>query len=454
MTVQSESIKSIDASSVLHPYTDLNSLREQGPFIVERGEGIYVYDDNGNKYIEATGALWYAALGFGENELVEAAIAQMRKLPCYHTFYQKSTAPPALLAERLVSMAPGNMSRAFFTNSGSEAIDSAIKTVWYYNNSRGLTAKKKFIARHRAYHGVTIASCSLTGIERNHLEFDLPLPFVRHVTCPHFYREGLEGETESEFCDRLIAEIEQTIIDEGADTVAAFIAEPVMAAGGVVVPPERYFEKLMPVLKRHDILMIADEVVCGFGRTGQMFGSQTFGIDPDIVIVAKALSSGYLPIASMLVSEDICDGIADQSKNLGSYNHGFTYSGHPVSSAVALRNLELYEERNLMEHVNDMIPLFRERLKATAELPLVGEARGVGLIGGIELVADKTTRQPFDPARKIGLKCSGMAENAGIIIRPMGDALALCPPLIIKEDEINQLFDGLEATIRKLGNEL
>jgi 4-aminobutyrate--pyruvate transaminase len=438
-----------DVAHHIHPYTNLKLHLERGPVIITRGEGIYVYDQDGKEYIEGLAGLWCAALGFGEEELIKAAVEQMRKLPYYHSFAHRATNPSIDLAEKLRSIAPLPESRVFFANSGSEANDSLVKLVWYYNNSRGLTKKKKIISRLRAYHGVTVAAGSLTGLPYCHNDFDLPIPNILHTDCPHYYRNGKPGETEEEFSARMADNLEELILYEGPDTVAAFIAEPVMGAGGVIIPPKAYFEKIQQVLKRYDILMLADEVICGFGRTGNMFGCETFDIKPDAVTMAKALSSAYLPISAVLVSEEIFQAMVAESEKIGIFGHGFTYSGHPVPAAVALRNIELIEERNLLDHVRRIAPRFQERLKAFNDHPLVGESRGVGLIGALELVADKAAKRPFDPSQGIGPYCLSRAESHGLIVRALGDTLAFCPPLIITESQLDEMFDRFAKALEE-----
>lgn len=448
--LQGNSLASRDARSLIHPYTNLSVHEKTGPMIINEGKGIYVYDDNGKEYIEGLAGLWCTSLGFGEEELIKAATEQMRKLPYYHAFAHKSTEPVILLAEKLLEIAPVDFSKVFFANSGSEANDTVVKIVWYYNNSRGRPEKKKIIARQKGYHGVTIASASLTGLPPLHNDFDLPIKGILHTSCPHYYRYGKDGESEEEFSTRMAAELEQQILDEGPETVAAFIAEPVMGAGGVIVPPVGYFEKIQAVLNKYDILMIADEVICGFGRTGNMWGTQTYNIKPDILSCAKALSSAYLPISAVMVSEEIFRGMVKQSEKHGAFAHGYTYGGHPVPAAVALRTLQLMEERNIVEHVQDVAPKFIERFNALADHPLVGEVRAVGLLGTVELVADKATKRSFEPASAAGPKTYSAMQEAGVISRAVaGDNLALCPPLIITAAQIDDMFDRFEAGLNQ-----
>ncbi|KZE27301.1 aminotransferase [Crenobacter luteus] len=431
-----------DRAALLHPTTHLGRHAAQGPLIIERGEGIHVWDSEGRRYIEGMAGLWCAALGYGVPELAEAAAEQVRKLSYSHLFGSKSHEPAILLAEKLKELAPFSAGKVFFGHSGSDANDTQIKLIWYYNNLIGRPEKKKIIARDRAYHGVTLGAATLTGLAVNHKGFDLPLDYVRRVRCPHFYREGLPGETEEEFSTRLADELEALIVKEGADTIAAFIAEPVMGAGGVVVPPAGYFEKVQAVLERHDILLIDDEVICGFGRTGRWFGSQTLGMRPDTMSLAKALSSGYQPISAVLIPDSMYEVLEAGSKELGVFGHGYTYSGHPVCAAVALKNLELMQQRRVVEHAAAVADRFQSRLRAFADHPLVGEARGVGLIGAVELVSDKASRRGFAAALGVAAYCQARAEAHGLIVRAMGgDTIAFCPPLVVSEADIDELFD-------------
>lgn len=443
-----------DISYHLHPYTNAVKHKEVGPLVIERGEGIYVYDDQGQRYIEGMAGLWSVAVGFNESRLIDAAHRQMQKLPFYHTFTHKANTPSIELAEKLVQFTDGAMSGVFFTNSGSEANDTVIKMVWYYNNALGRPQKKKIIARKRGYHGVTVASASLTGLAPNHKGFDLPLPQMRHVGTPHLYREGLPNETEEAFATRLAAELDALIQSEGPETVAAFIGEPVMGAGGVIVPPATYWAKIQEVCRKHDVLLIADEVITGFGRLGTLFGSQKFDIQPDIMVVSKQITSSYLPLAAVLMSERVRQVITEYTGALGVFGHGYTTSGHPVSTAVALENIRIIEERGLVENAARMGDVLQASLRGLAEHPLVGEVRGLGLIAAVELVADKATRQPFDPLGRAGAKVVEHAQARGLIVRGIQDSIAFCPPLIIDEAQIGDLVerfsDALEAAAAEL----
>ena len=449
MTTRSNSAAR-DIEAVLHPYTNLATHRTNGPLVIARGKGIYVYDEQGKSYIEGLAGLWCAALGFADEELVEAAVEQMRKLPFYHQFSGKSHDPGIALAEKLKELAPVPMSKVFFTNSGSEANDTQVKLAWYYNNARGRPDKKKIISRRNAYHGVTVASASLTGLPSVHRDFDLPIAGILHTDCPHYWRNGEPGESEEAYTARVLRSLQALIDHEGAETIAAFIAEPVIGAGGVIVPPRGYFPAVRALLEAHDILLIDDEVICGFGRTGHPFGAQAFDIVPDSISVAKALSSAYLPIAAVMIDEHIYQACLDESRKLGAFSHGFTYSGHPVSAAVALKTLEIYERRRIFQHARDVAPKFQTRLKALADHPLVGETRGIGLIGAVELVADKATKRSFSPPVTVAPKGAVLCQEEGLIVRPILECLAMCPPLIITEAEIDEMFDRLTRALDRL----
>ncbi|MEC7970452.1 MAG: aminotransferase [Pseudomonadota bacterium] len=446
-----DSVEARDLRALLHPSTNLKLHQEHGPTVHERADGVYLWDNKGKQYLEGMAGLWCTALGYGNKELAAVAEEQMRKMSYSQLFAGRTNEPSVLLAERLIEMAPMDGGRVFFGLSGSDANDTQIKLLWYYNNAIGRPDKKKIISRKRGYHGITIASGSLTGIPTFHKEFDLPLPGVMHVTCPHYYSEGLPGETEAQFVDRLLAELEQLILQEGAETIAAFIAEPIQGAGGVVVPPQGYLPRVAQLLAKHDILFIDDEVICGFGRTGQPFGAQTFGIKPTTMSLAKALSSAYLPISAVLLPDFMHDAFVSRSDELGNFGHGFTYSGHPVCAAVALRNLEIMDEMDLYTHANRIGKVFQERLRAFADHPLVGEVRGEGLIAAVELVQEKQPRKPFNLADGVGAYCSAACQDAGVILRNLGDNVAFCPPLIINEDQVDELISkfavGLDATL-------
>jgi 4-aminobutyrate--pyruvate transaminase len=415
--------------------------------IITRGEGVYVYDEAGNKYIEGLAGLWCTALGFDNKRLVTAATQAMEQLPFYHSFGSKSHPTAIALAERLLEIAPVPMSKVFFANSGSEANDTAVKIIWYINNARGLPEKKKIIAREKGYHGVTLMTASMTGLANNHRDFDLPLDRVLHTDCPHYYRYGEDNESEEEFATRMAESLRKMILEEGPETIAAFFAEPVMGAGGVIPPPATYFEKIQAVLKEYDILFVADEVICGFGRTGNMFGTETYDLKPDMITLAKALSSGYLPISALMVSEEIFGSMVVESEKIGVFGHGFTYGGHPVPCAVALETLAIYEDMDLVGHVQATAPALQEGLTKLAAHPLVGEARGVGLIGALEIVKNKETRESFAVSDGVGAALAGRAQANGLISRAMGDSLAFAPPLVIDISQINDMLAMVQQSL-------
>ena len=430
-----------DLTYHLHPTTNLRAVQTDGPLVITRGDGVYVYDDEGRRYLEGLAGLWCASLGFSEARLAEAAYRQMKELPFYHSFSGRVPAVTTLLAEALIRIAPAGMSRALFANSGSEANDTAVKLAWYVNNALGRPQKKKIIGRQRGYHGMTIAAASLTGLPFAQTDFDLPIARFLHTDCPHYYRYALPGETEEAFGARLADNLEQLIVRENPDTVAAFVAEPVMGAGGVIVPPATYFDRVQPILRKYEILFVADEVICAFGRTGNMFGAQTYNLDPDIMTLAKALSAGYLPISADLVKGSVYDILVAQSDKLGIFGHGYTYSAHPVPAAVALETLKIYEERDIVGMVRRVGPRLLAAIGSYADHPLVGNVRGVGLLGAIELVADKATKRSFDAKAGVGAFLVKRAQHHGAILRNMpGDIIAFSPPLIISEAEIDELM--------------
>ena len=451
------SIASLDIAYHLHGYTNLRQHQRQGPLVIVEGHGVHVKDENGKDYIEAMSGLWCAALGFSEERLVEAAAQQMRRLPFFHTFANKSHTPAAELAERLITMLPVPLSKVFFNSSGSEANDTAVKIVWYYNNALGRHRKKKIISRAKGYHGVTVATASLTGLPANHRDFDLPITGIRHADCPHMYRYAKPGESEEAFATRLADALDAQIQREDPETVAAFIAEPVMGAGGVILPPKTYFEKIQAVLKKHDVLLIADEVICGFGRTGNMFGSETYGLKPDILTLAKAVTSAYLPLSATIVSESIYEAMLTESDKLGAFAHGYTYSGHPVCCAVALEAIKIYEERDILGHVRRVAPRFQAGLQRLAGHKLVGEARGIGLLGAVEIVRDKASKASFDSGRGAAALIQAACQEHGLIVRALaGDVVAFCPPLIVTEAEIDEIWsrfdDALDEAAAKLAS--
>lgn len=438
-----------DIQYFVHPYTNLKAHQTEGPLVMREGKGVWVTDDAGNKYIEGLASLWCVSLGFNEERLIDAAVEQMRRLPSYHTFAGKSHDPGIDLAERLIKIAPVPMSKVFFANSGSEANDTVVKLVWYYNNALDRPKKKKIIARIKGYHGVTVAAASLTGLPNNHRDFDLPIANIVHTECPHYYRFGKPGETEEQFATRMAEALEQKILAEGgAEHCAAFIAEPIMGAGGVITPPKTYFEKIQAVVKKYDMLMIADEVICGFGRTGQMWGSQTYDIEPDILTCAKALTGGYVPFSATLISQRVYEPIAEQSAKIGTFGHGYTYSAHPLGAAVAIEAMKIYREIDIAARVRSLAPQLHEGLRTLAASPIVGEVRGVGLIAAVELVKNKTTRESFPPGAAIAGYFAERAHAHGLVLRALGEAVALCPPLVIEPAETDEMLARFTRALR------
>ncbi len=438
-----------DAEALLHPFTNAVWLRETGAQVIERGEGVRVFDQAGRSYIEGLSGLWCCGLGFGNAELVEAARAQMEKLPYYHLFTGKSHEPAVELAEKIKALAPGRMARVFYQTSGSEANDTQVKFAWYYNNALGRPAKKKIISRQKAYHGVTIVAASLTGLPNSHRDFDLPVAGIRHLSAPHHWKHAEPGETEAAFSARLAAELEALILEEGPDTVAAFIAEPVMGAGGVIVPPEGYFPAIAAVCRRHDVLMISDEVICGFGRTGAWFGAQALDFEPTSISMAKQLTAGFLPLSAVAINGEMAEVIEANSGRIGTLGHGYTYGGHPVACAVGVKALEIYERMDAPARVRGLAPRFADHLRRHAEHPLVGEVRALGLMGALEL-APAGTRGFAEPG-KVGPRLAAEMAARGVIPRAIGDTVAFCPPMIITEAEMDEMFaplgPALDATL-------
>lgn len=444
--------QALDRDHHLHPFTDHKALAAIGSRIITKAEGCWLWDSDGNRILDGMAGLWCVNAGYGRKRLVEAAARQMAELPYYNTFFQCATPAPVELAAKLAAIAPAGLTKVFFANSGSEANDTAVKLVRYFWNLQGRPEKKIIIGRKLGYHGVTMAAASLSGLTPMHPQSDLPLPGFEHVAAPYWYGEG--GDLSPEVFGRLAAKaLEERIVQLGADKVAAFIGEPVQGAGGVIIPPDGYWREIQAICKRHDVLLIADEVICGFGRTGRWWGSETFEISPDMLTMAKGLSSGYLPISAVMVGERVGRALADSGEE---WVHGFTYSGHPVAAAVALENIRIMEEEGLHERASGPIgQAFADMLHALTDHPLVGEARSVGLIGAIELVADKAARQHFPEEREVGLICRGHCIDNGLVMRAIRDIMVLSPPLIISEAEIEEIGSrarkALDLTAKQLG---
>lgn len=427
-------------SSVIYPVTNLKSVEQIN---IVRGKGVYVYDDTGNQYLEGLSGLWCSALGYGNEELIEAISSQLHTLSYSHLFGGRTHPVVMELADRLAAMVPVKDARVFFSNSGSEANDSQIKMLRYYANAIGKPEKKKIIALDRGYHGVTVAAAALTGLPVMHSHFDLPVDAlgILRADCPHYFRGRVGAETEEEFVERLLKNLQQLIHDEGADTIVAFVAEPLMGAGGVIVSPQGYLPQVQSLLNENDIFLWADEVICGFGRTGNDFGSTTMGIQPDIMSLAKQLSSAYVPISAAVIPGAMYEAMIDQSAEVGVFGHGYTYTGHPVACAAALKALEIYERDGLFARAAKQGAYLQSRLQEFASHELVGEVRGKGLIGAVELVADKGTGQAFADG-KVGVFAQRACQDEGLLLRAVaGNSVAFCPPLIIKEAQIDEMIE-------------
>ena len=428
------------ATSLLEPHSDL--AREDAPFIATHGDGVWIVDSDGRRYLEGVAGLWCATLGFSEERLVRAATRQLRRLPFYGSFDHRTHDGAIELAQRLVAMSPVPMARTFFACSGSEANDSAVKVAWFANAALGRPGRRKVLAHDRGYHGATVAAASLTGLARMHRGFGLPEIPVVHVPSPDYRRCALPGESEDEFAARLADGVERTILREDPETVAAFVTEPVLGAGGLIVPPRAYFDRLQEVLRRHDILLVADEVITGFGRTGRMFGCETFGLRPDMITLAKGLSAAYFPISALLVNDRVAGALVEGSRSFGSFSHGFTYSGHPVGAAVALETLSIYDEIDVPARCRVAGAILRTRLAPLLGHPLVDDVRGCGLLAGIELAGGASA------------SVVARAQEHGLILRAMGDTLVLAPPAVIQPDEIELAVELLERALDDVASEM
>ena len=455
MNIPLNSARARDIASQVHPQTNLLKHSEEGALVVESGDGIYIRDDDGNRYIETVSGLWCASLGFANERLAKVAYEQMRTLGFYHSFRNKANTPSIDLAEALLALAPVPMSKAVFQCSGSEANDTAIKLVWYYHNALGKPEKKKIIGRRKGYHGSTIGAVSLSGKPDMHAEFDLPVsPRFLHVDPPHHYRFAQPGESEDDFATRMADELEALILEEGPETVAAFFAEPVMGAGGGLVPPATYFAKVQAVLAKYEVLFVADEVICGFGRTGNWWGSQTFDLRPDIITCAKALSGAFQPISAILIGEKIYQAMLEESRKVGIFAHGFTFAGHPVAAAVARETLRIYEEDDIIGHVQRIAPHFQAAVRALGARDNVDDIHGVGLLASLELVTDKATKATFPAEAGLGDRIEQAAYRNGLILRNIGDRIALAPPLIITEEQIDEMMTRVAKVIDEVTAEI
>jgi 4-aminobutyrate---pyruvate transaminase len=450
----SNSIEARDIASLVHMQTNLRRHQRQGPLVIVRGEGCRVFDDCGRDYIESVAGLWCASLGFNSERLAKVAYEQMRRLGYYHLYRHRSNEPAVELAEMLLKIAPVPMARVVFQCSGSEANDTAIKLAWYYWNAERQPQRTKIIARRMGYHGNTCAAVSLSGKSDMHAGFGLPFAPFKHTEFPHYYRLHEPGETEMEFSARMAEALETLIQSEGPDTIAAFFAEPVMGAGGAIVPPQGYFEKVQAVLRKHDILFVADEVICGFARTGELWGSQTYGIRPDMMTSAKALSAAMQPISAVLISDRIHAAMLAQSDKLGNFAHGYTYAGHPVAAAVALEVQKIYAEIDIVARAKRLGAVLASALGRLKAHPLVGDVRGAGLILGMELMRDGERRIPFDAALNVGARAEAASRRHGLIVRVVGDRLVFAPPLVIEASDIEEIAERLKRALDDVEKDL
>ena len=452
-----QELQDLDLRFAFHPFTSIHDHEASGPLVIVEGQGCRLTDSLGRSYLDAMAGLWCVNIGYGNLEMADAIRAQVARLSYYHSFSSMANDVSTLLAEKLVTSAPVPMARAFFGNSGSDANDTNLKLVWYYNNVLDRPEKKKVISRIRGYHGVTVATAGLTGLDSLHAGFDVPLPMIRHVRAPYRLWEAEPGMTDAEFVSRLAAELEALIVAEGPETVAAFIAEPVQAAGGVIVPPAGYFAAIGEVLRRHDVLLIADEVVCGFGRLGRWFGTELYGLQPDLMTLAKGITSGYVPMSASLVSERVWEVLSQGSERYGVFGHGYTYTAHPLAAAAALTNLGILEREGLVEQAAKRGAYLRERLhERFDDHPLVGEVRGEGHIAAVEFVARREPATRFDPSLRVGARMARASRAHGVITRalPASDTIAFSPPFIVTEPEIDEMVDGTRRALDDVAAEL
>ena len=458
--LNTDTLHTMDRAHFFHPSTNVRQHADgKTPNrIVTGGHGVYIEDTDGKKSLDAFAGLYCVNIGYGRREMADAIYEQAKNLAYYHSYVGTGSEPAILLSDKIIAMAPEGMSRVYYGMSGSDANETQIKLVWYYNNILGRTRKKKIISRWRGYHGSGVMTGSLTGLDAFHKAFDLPRDPIMHTVCPHYYRHAEPGMSESEFSDWCAGELEQMIVDEGPETVAAFIGEPVMGTGGLIPPPEGYWEKIQAVLSKYDVLLIADEVVTGFGRVGTPFGCHHYGIRPDLITIAKGLTSAYLPLSGVIVGDRVWEVLEEGSDKLGPIGHGWTYSAHPLCAAAGLKNLEIIENENLIEHTAEVGDYFQQRLHETFDdHPLVGEVRGVGLMAGVEFAKSKERLAPFDAGLKVGARVSSAAAEGGLIARamPHGDILGFAPPLVVSREEVDTIVaiskKAVDSVAREIG---
>jgi putrescine---pyruvate transaminase len=438
-----KALQALDAH-FLHPFSDSRQIAERGTRLITRAEGIYLYDGEGRQLLDGMSGLWCVAVGYGRHELTQAAAEQMDKLPYYNSFFQCTTSPAIELAAKLAELTPPQFQHVFFTGSGSESIDTMIRMVRRYWQLEGQPERNVLISRWNGYHGSTIAGASLGGMAFMHEQGLMPMPGVEHINQPYWFERGGDQDR-SEFGLAAAKELEARILKVGPDRVAAFVAEPIQGAGGVVIPPDSYWPEVQRICDRYGILLVSDEVICGFGRTGKWFGCEYYGTRPDIMTLAKALSSGYLPIGGVMVGDRVARTLIDKG---GEFGHGFTYSGHPVCAAVALANLAIIEREKLVDHVRESSgPYLQKKWQELADHPLVGEARGVGLLGALELVRSKRPRTWFEPRGKVGERCRDNAIRNGLVMRATRDTMIIAPPLVITHAQIDELVHKARITL-------
>lgn len=440
--------QALDNAHHLHPFSVHHALRAKKPRVISKGKGVYLWDTDGNRIIDGMAGLWCTQIGFGDEKLANVASDAIKSLSYYNAFFQTTTPAVAELGALIAEKTPADLNQLFFASSGSEANDSAIKLIWYYWNLKEQPQKKAIISRERAYHGTTIGAASLTGLPFMHGIFDLPLPNIHHIgPTPHYYEYGEIGESEEEFAKRCADALEHKILELGPENVAAFIGEPVMGAGGLMVPPKGYWQQIEAICRKYNVLLWSDEVICGFGRTGEWFGCQTYGFTPDIMTMAKGLSSGYIPISAVALNDEMANTIVQSDDEMA---HGFTYSGHPVACSVALRNIQMIEEMELVGTRGEKTAQqFQHHLANLKDHPLIGDTRGVGMLGAMELVADKTTQARFQPDGSAGMICRDFCFSTGVIMRAVGDTMFLCPPLVISESELDEMFSLIRESLDK-----
>ncbi|TFL19584.1 aminotransferase [Jannaschia formosa] len=426
-------------------FTDLPSIEARGTVVLTHGEGPYVIDTEGRRYLDANSGLWNMIAGFDHPGLTKAAQDQYARFPGYHAFFGRMSDQTVMLSEKLAQVSPFDGAKVFYTNSGSEANDTMVKMLWFLAGAEGQPQRRKILTRGNAYHGVTVVSASMTGKPYNSV-FGLPLPGFLHLTCPHYWREGRPGETEAQFTQRLAAELEEVIAREGADTIAGFFAEPVQGAGGVIPPSEGYFDAILPILRRHGIPVIADEVITGFGRTGSMWGSESYGFVPGAIIASKALTAGYFPMGAVILGPELADRLQRATDAIEEFPHGFTASGHPVGCAIALAAIDLVET-DLLARVQALTPAFEAGLARLAEHPHIGEARSRGLMGALEAVKDKATKTPWEGHLSVSERIANTCTDHGLICRPLGQSVVLCPPFILTEGQMDEMFTKLGTAL-------